>query len=841
MAEAVVRLGLDPAGMVAGAQVASASIRSVGNAATRVGQVSARAGERIGQVGGRAGQKFGRDMAAGVRQSVPQFNRAIDQAARQAQQRLSAIRPPPIRMPAVQQARQPPLTPGAFFAGHRQRTQPAFQQAAAPRPAAIPLALPAGTFTDAGGRLRDSRGRYIAGGARRQGAGAGTSAGRPDDRGMDTGGMSRLWSMSALGSQLRGVVDQAIQISDQNIEVASGRQIARAEMRTVVDDAGERGTVRAAAREAALGRGGMVVAIDESNFTAAVFRGVASGLKTERAVNLVPVSADLALAGQTTPEEAQIGLTDTGSVFKDRSFRDLGDVYARGQDIGTFRSIDELFSSVTKMASTASAAGMSFEETVAIATTLSRQGPTFRGATGGQKGLMAVREMELGAMTKLGMTTMRDASGGLDFEGNIRALAAADPSVAAVNEAFGKRAAPAVLALIADVDKLQSTLIDLQNSQGTAADNAREHSDIWRSTLQQNQAAVDVFAADVGEGAMRVREAGIVTKGALARLFAGIPGAGQAAGAALEVGGRLGQLGGAALDTAVGIHAFKQLAHGTLNPMNLFRSEGSVDQRRTARMDRRGARGAQRGMRGLFGTMTRGLARSRGGFRGMFAVMGRGAVRLGAMVAGELAGALAGRAVAGVAGGAAAKAAPAAAAAAAGAAKLSPAAMAVSAAAVSIVASGVVLLAAAKVSEKLVDPAGEAGERFAAWTRNLLGLGESGNEVTVPEEGLLKRAFFPSYPTVAPREDETATPVPDQTVAPPADKTVTPPAPAVTVAAEQTVAAQPGQAPATVLPVDEQQGFGGRFSRGARGRQRGGRLAVPRVGIRQDAGRGAGR
>ena len=618
--------------MVAGQRVASAAIGKVGNAAVRVGQETARAGSA-------AGQKFGRGMAGGARQSGTEFRRVVDQAAQYAQRRLSSIRPTPIRMPAVQQAAVPAAGRAAGgrsggFAG---------------MPRATP-ALPAGAFTDAGGRLRDSRGRYTAGGPR---TGAGAAPGTvPAGGGVAGGvggdaGLSRLWSLSALGGQLRGVSDRAIQISDESVDVASGRQIARAEMRTVVPDAGERGGVREAARESALGRGGMVVAIDESSFTAAVFRGVASGLQTERAVELVPVSADLALAGQTTPEQAQIGLTDTGSVFKERSFREMGDVFARGQDIGTFLNIGELFSAVTKMASTAKASGVSFEETVAIASTLSRQGPTFRGATGGQKGLMAVREMELGAMEKLGMRTRRDASGGLDFSANIGALAAVDASVAQINKAFGKRAAPAVLALMADVQKLDSTILDLQDTQGTAADNAREHSDIWRSTLQQNQAAIDVFAADVGEGAMIVREAGLVAKGTLARLFAGIPGAGQVAGAALEVGGRAGQLGVGALDAMVGVHALKQLAHGTLNPANLFRSESTVSARRQARGDQRGMRGAQRGMRGLFGTVTRGVGRSRGGFASMFRVIRGGAVRLGAVVAAELAGALAGRVVAG--------------------------------------------------------------------------------------------------------------------------------------------------------------------------------------------------
>ena len=605
--------------MVAGSQRAVQTVRSIGQATQRVAQTATRSGERIGQAGARAGQKFGRDMAAGVRQSIPQFNRAIDQAARDAQRRLAAVRP----------------------------------QIGAPRAPAP------GTFVSADGRLRDARGRYIAGGPRRTAPGGGGAIGGGMGRDIDAGGIGRLWSLSALGGQLRGVTDRARMAADQTVEVASERQVARAEMRTVVEDAGERQAVRVAAREAALGRGGMVVAIDESNFTSAVFRGVASGLQTQRAIELVPVSADLALAGQTTPEQAQIGLTDTGSVFRDRSFRDLGDIYARGQDIGTFLNIGELFSATTKMASTAKAAGLSFEDTVAIAATLSRQGPTFRGATGGQKGLMAIREMELGAMGRLGMTTMRDAGGDLDFAANIRALAAADVSVADINQAFGKRAAPAILALIDDVTKLESTIRDLQDSQGTAADNAREHSDIWRSTLQDNQSAIDVFVADAGEGAIRVREAGVVLKGTLARLLSGIPGAPGVVGGALEVGSIVGQAGLGVLDTAVGVHAFRQLAGGTWNPLNVFRSEDKVAARREQqatrrqqRLQARGLRASRRGWAGLFGTLTRGVGTSRRGFAGLFAGILRGGVKLGGMVAAELTAAFASKAVTRAVGGA---------------------------------------------------------------------------------------------------------------------------------------------------------------------------------------------
>ena len=100
MAEAVVRLGLDPSGMVAGQRVASAAIGKVGNAAVRAGQATARAGTQ-------AGQRFGRGMVGGARQAGTEFRRVVDQAAQHAQRRLSSIRPTPIRMPAVQQAAVP--------------------------------------------------------------------------------------------------------------------------------------------------------------------------------------------------------------------------------------------------------------------------------------------------------------------------------------------------------------------------------------------------------------------------------------------------------------------------------------------------------------------------------------------------------------------------------------------------------------------------------------------------------------------------------------------------------------------------------------------------------------
>ena len=139
----------------------------------------------------------------------------------------------------------------------------------------------------------------------------------------------------------------------------------------------------------------------------------------------VEQSVLLARAGQTTPKEAQIGLSDLAKVFEGETFGNIADAYARAQDIGTFpRGIGELFQATTKMAQVGEASGMTMPDVMAIATTLSGLGPTFRGATGGQKGLMAIREMEMGGMGKLGMATRRDAEGGLDFDANIQGVGA---------------------------------------------------------------------------------------------------------------------------------------------------------------------------------------------------------------------------------------------------------------------------------------------------------------------------------------------------------------------------------------------------------------------------------
>ena len=764
--------------MVAGAQVASASIRKVGNAATRVGQVSAKAGERIGQVGGRAGQKFGRDMAAGVRASVPQFNRAIDQAARDAQRRLSAIRPSPIRMPAV-------------------------QQAGVPRAAGMPA--PVGAFTSPEGRLRDSRGRYIVGGvragdARRSGAGAGAGAGRVDDRGMDAGGMGRLWSLQALGGQARQGVDAARQQADQSLGVASERLTARAEMRTVVSDPRDRLMVREAARESALGRGGMVVPIDETAFTNAVFGGVASGLSAARATELVPVASNLALAGQSTPQAAQIGLTQLAE-FHDLPFKQLGDMIAKAQDMFAFPGgLTEVTGGFRSAGAAAQMVGMSLEDQLITQGVFANVGR--RGEEGGTATRIFTASLAQG-FERLNMDLIRRPDGTLDVGANLRAVQALDLDFNEMNKIFTRRGGTAITQQISGLDSHDRGLGDYS---GTALENAREHAETWESTLQELAAAQDVVNATMGLGVMKVRSVDAALMKFFARTLADAPGLATGAGVALEVGSRVGQLGVGALDAMVGIHAFKQLAHGTLNPANLFRSEATVDQRRTARGRRgltRGIDGQARRWRGLFGTMSRGVTRSRGGFRGMFGLVARGAVRLGGMVAAELAGALAGRAVAGVAGGALTKAAPAVAGAvgAAGAARMATAISLVKVVGpIAIAAASIGLLVAvmrSKRAQEKDDELQKARDDAEVARRERESAG-----IKAPLGERIGMALGAPGRFVARLTGLGAETIPGDlggpSVTPASDQTVTPPAPVATIAAAQTVSADATQAGAAI-------------------------------------------
>ena len=461
--------------------------------------------------------------------------------------------------------------------------------------------------------------------------------------------MGRLWSLQALGGQARQGVDAARQQAEQSLGVASERQTARAEMRTVVSDPRERLMVREAARESALGRGGMVVPIDETAFTNAVFGGVASGLSAARATELVPVASNLALAGQSTPQAAQIGLTQLAE-FHDLPFKQLGDMIAKAQDMFAFPGgLTEVTGGFRSAGAAAQMVGMSLEDQLITQGVFANVGR--RGEEGGTATRIFTASLAQG-FERLNMDLIRRPDGTLDVGANLRAVQALDLDFNEMNKIFTRRGGTAITQQISGLDSHDRGLGDYS---GTALENAREHAETWESTLQELAAAQDVVNATMGLGVMKVRTVDAALMKFFARTLADAPGLATGAGVALEVGSRVGQLGVGALDAMVGVHAFKQLAHGTLNPANLFRSEATVDQRRTAR----GQRGLTRGIdtqarrwRGLFGTMTRGVTRSRGGFRGMFGLVARGAVRLGGMIAAELVAAFATQAATRAVGGA---------------------------------------------------------------------------------------------------------------------------------------------------------------------------------------------
>lgn len=566
----------------------------------------------------RSGRAIPETLAAGVRGNTPRLTGAIDRMAADANRRVGqALR----QMSAAARAAPDPLGVGQRLRSQSARMLAAQRVATRGDGAATLAAFRAAPLPD-----------MVA--AQRRGAGAGGPPGAvPGAGGSD--GFARLWGYSALGGQVRQATQAIRRVTDASVGVSSELQTARAELATVLPDQAQRAEVMRRARETAMGRtpAGQF-GITEAEYSQAAFVGVASGFSAQQSMRAAEQSVLLARAGQTTPKEAQIGLSDAVNIFGE-TFGRTADIYARAQDIGTFpRGIGELFSAVTKMGSTAAAAGMGMEETAAIATVLSRAGPRFRGATGGQAGMMAIREMEMGAMGRLGMATRRTADGGLDFAGNVAALAAADLSVSQINQAFGKRAAPAILQLIKTTDALTA---GLGRVDGTAMENALEHLDTWETRQARFNAQMQVASASMGEGAIAARGLALQVGGGLLQAFNALgPGAAQAAGFAGQLVGVLGGVGVGILDMSVGLHAFKQLG----GFKGVFRDAAS------------GIAATRRGFAGMFGFMSRVLPLARGGIVRMFGAVATGIANALAAAAGQAAGGAVGGAVGGAAAGA---------------------------------------------------------------------------------------------------------------------------------------------------------------------------------------------
>ena len=387
MADAEIRLRLDATQLAAGARRAGAALasltgRGAGMAAGMRGAAaqatrSASAIDAAGRSARRAAADFAAAPRAGARPAFvqrPRTDPRVDPLARAA----VAAGIPSSRVVAAARAAESALTPSARARGGFVITR---TPAAVPDPGfarAEQAAGRAATAAQRWGRAGQQAGRQVsrsttdAAGASRRWGRAGEGAARSVTRGTSgaveamrrferasrqagrtaqqsmrgaeraaggiegRGGLGRMWSLQAAGTQVRMLARGLRDASQQTVDVASERQTARAEMRTVVETESERAMVRTAAREAAAGQGGMVVPITEADFTNAVFAGVASGLSAQAAVNLVPSAANLGLAGQATTAQAQIGLTQLSKFYPEAEFGDLADKIAKTQDMFAF-------------------------------------------------------------------------------------------------------------------------------------------------------------------------------------------------------------------------------------------------------------------------------------------------------------------------------------------------------------------------------------------------------------------------------------------------------------------------------------------------------------------------
>ena len=312
--------------------------------------------------------------------------------------------------------------------------------------------------------------------AERAGNQARNSMGKARDSGraVGGGGFGRMYGMQVAGTQVRMLARGLREASGQTVDVASERQTARAEMRTVVETDAERAMVRGAAREAAAGRGGMVVPINEADFTNAVFAGVASGLKAQAAVNLVPAAANLGLAGQATTAQAQIGLTQLSKFYPEAAFGELADKIAKTQDMFAFPGgLTQLTEGFRGAGAAAQQWRLSLEDQLITQGVFADIGR--RGARGGTATRILLASMGQG-FARLGMDVARKDDGSFDMVANLRAVQGLGLSEIDMNKIFSRRGATAITQQLAGLDK---HIAGLGDTAGTAASNAAEHADTY--------------------------------------------------------------------------------------------------------------------------------------------------------------------------------------------------------------------------------------------------------------------------------------------------------------------------------------------------------------------------
>ena len=531
----------------------------------------------------RSGRAIPETLAAGIRSGRGSLTREIDRMASDARRRISTIQAPQTIGARFQQSRAagnvPPPPPAGFLPGRAPAAPAPVPGRAAPAPVPVPGRAPAG------------------------------GQGAPD-------GFAKLWALSALGGQVRQLSQRLRQTTDTAVDTMSTAQSSLAELRTVITPehsfAGmtrEQTIAKLEDRASQTARnrteaGRVVGGLNREQVLESYFAAASSGTKGEAIIPVAEQSALLAKAGQTTARQAGVLLTTMFNQWGDqaaianaapaqraqvtqREVERISDLIARTQDsFATPGGLNELGPAFARVSPVAKAMSFGLTETAVGLGVLADAG--FRGALGGNKLRMVIDDLDI-SMQKLGLSTVRNADGTRSLEGSLRAIGAAGVDENQLVKAFGKQAAPGLLALLGDIERFEE---GLTNVKGATRENAREHQNTYANKLGNFNDALSELQINFGEGAADVRSLGLaVGTGLVNAVNAAGPGFARVAGSFAQVIGMAGGVASGALDMSVGLHAFLQL---------------------TGRAD---------GFKGMFRDMRGGIGRSRRGFKRLFAFM----------------------------------------------------------------------------------------------------------------------------------------------------------------------------------------------------------------------------
>ena len=325
----------------------------------------------------------------------------------------------------------------------------------------------------------------------------------------------------------------------------------------MVESPTERALIMESARATALGQtdAGRIAGVNEAEYLNAAFASLSSGFSAAQTVERVESSALLALAGQTTPKQAQIGLDQFSKFFPEMGVRQSADMIAKAQDMFSFPTgITGLTEGFRGAGAIAQKFRISPEDMLLQQGVFADVGR--RGATGGTATRILWESVAKG-FDKLGMELLRHRDGTLDVVGNLRRVQNLGLSEVQMSDTFTRRGSTAITQQIAGIGKLDAGLGEYG---GTAIANASEHMRTFETTLKRYTARQQTLNANVGEGAIAARTLGLNLKtGLITAANAMGPGFAKVLGVGGEVGKTLGGAAVGVLDLSVGLHALNQL------------------------------------------------------------------------------------------------------------------------------------------------------------------------------------------------------------------------------------------------------------------------------------------